>query len=188
MFLGQARGELISIHALRVEGDSAIVRSPIPDFPDFYPRPPGGGRLRLTQHAHGERTISIHALRVEGDVIVVKAPRVKPKFLSTPSGWRATAPFGNILTAAQDFYPRPPGGGRRVSVHVLRDHVEISIHALRVEGDCRVALYGWRCWIISIHALRVEGDIITNVTGNRRAISIHALRVEGDGDCAISNS
>ena len=33
------------------------------------------------------------------------------------------------------FYPRPPGGGRRVPVHILRDHVEVSIHALRVEGD-----------------------------------------------------
>ena len=34
---------------------------------DFYPRPPGGGRLRfmgIRRYKHG---ISIHALRVEGD-------------------------------------------------------------------------------------------------------------------------
>ena len=35
---------------------------------------------------------------------------------------------------------------------------------------------------ISIHALRVEGDINTRICiGNKFIISIHALRVEGDG-------
>jgi hypothetical protein len=38
----QSRGQ-ISIHALRVEGDPALFRLPI-SFPNFYPRPPGGGR------------------------------------------------------------------------------------------------------------------------------------------------
>ena len=33
----------ISIRALRVEGDPALFRLPI-SFPNFYPRPPGGGR------------------------------------------------------------------------------------------------------------------------------------------------
>ena len=56
-------------------------------------------------------------------------------FQSTPSVWRATQPRGLR-------------GGPS----------EISIHALRVEGDDRgfpVAQVGRR---ISIHALRVEGD------------------------------
>ena len=34
----------------------------------------------------------------------------------------------------------------------------ISIHALRVEGDHTELLDGCLNWIISIHALRVEGD------------------------------
>ncbi len=80
--------------------------------------------------------------------------------------------------------------------------IDISIHALRVEGDAGGRAYGF-ILIISIHALRVEGDrkrYITIRANNRflstpsvwRAtypyhggyfamiISIHALRVEGD--------
>ena len=79
----------------------------------------------------------------------------------------------------------------------------ISIHALRVEGDCAAedvdSAYdgflstpsGWRatnasdasliCGIISIHALRVEGDAgFQRGWRERIIISIHALRVEGD--------
>ena len=79
----------ISIHALRVEGDG-----------------------RVADTCAGRRKISIHALRVEGDWDRVAAQMSKSGFLSTPSGWRATA-------REQDR-----GGARR-----------ISIHALRVEGD-----------------------------------------------------
>ena len=55
------------------------------------------------------------------------------------------------------FYPRPPGGGRRTTAGTLSLRVDISIHALRVEGDY------WNggqttAYRISIHALRVEGD------------------------------
>ena len=55
-------------------------------------------------------------------------------FQSTPSVWRATA---LALVVAQ--------------------HLEISIHALRVEGDFTGTLAKVRNKI-SIHALRVEGD------------------------------
>ena len=56
----------ISIHALRVEGDPALFRLPI-SFPNFYPRPPGGGRHIPSVWVTIEGEISIHALRVEGD-------------------------------------------------------------------------------------------------------------------------
>ena len=65
----------------------------------------------------------------------VKRNIVEVRFLSTPSGWRATA-------------------GLEIPVRLAN----ISIHALRVEGDCehyRTAVHGDG---ISIHALRVEGD------------------------------
>ena len=58
--------EQISIHALRVEGDVYSMT----DFPPeahFYPRPPGGGRLRPHPSGGHCSPISIHALRVEGD-------------------------------------------------------------------------------------------------------------------------
>ena len=78
------------------------------------------------------------------------------RFLSTPSGWRAT----------------------RVALYGRRCWI-ISIHALRVEGDIRYAGidYGVR---ISIHALRVEGDTLYKSINVKASISIHALRVEGD--------
>ena len=59
--------------------------------------------------------------------------------------------------------------------------LQISIHALRVEGDDGHKLIVPFGAVISIHALRVEGD------GKQfdypvyiDLISIHALRVEGD--------
>ena len=59
--------EGISVHALRVEGDSWIMSRPIL-CRYFYPRPPGGGRRCSSQGLQGRRV----------------------RFLSTPSGWRAT--------------------------------------------------------------------------------------------------
>ena len=37
------------------------------------------------------------------------------------------------------FYPRPPGGGRRIAIGAELAEKKISIHALRVEGDQRTA-------------------------------------------------
>ena len=34
-----------------------------------------------------------------------------------------------------DFYPRPPGGGRPQKYKFKDEFFDISIHALRVEGD-----------------------------------------------------
>ena len=64
---------LISIHALRVEGDEFLF---------------GHGRVVL---------ISIHALRVEGDESSIPSCGRMSKFLSTPSGWRATASWTPYL-------------------------------------------------------------------------------------------
>ncbi|WP_419048147.1 hypothetical protein, partial [Hominenteromicrobium sp.] len=58
---------------------------------------------------------------------------------------------------------------------------QISIHALRVEGD-EADLLGHLLGDISIHALRVEGDSATSVEVRADGtISTRALRVEGDG-------
>ena len=124
----------------------------------------------------------------------------------------------------RDFYPRPPRGGRPRVVAVVADpdlflstpsarratrqafqvqkYYEISIHALREEGDPRLhrstadtgnfyprpprggRLYYFNvpCRIlwISIHALREEGDVRLKGDMEAIAISIHALREEGD--------
>ena len=122
---------LISIHALRVEGDGLIVpkrpvklnfypRPPGGGRPqkvfvdksgiNFYPRPPGGGRRAPARKRFARKRISIHALRVEGDLLLLGQAR------------------GEL----------------------------ISIHALRVEGDLCKSVIEIPI-SISIHALRVEG-------------------------------
>ncbi len=172
----------ISIHALRVEGDSGCDRRKGADMiflstpsgwratsvrissghvaPDFYPRPPGGGRP-MSPSTTG----------------------MVPGFLSTPSGWRATFDSIRHLLHPFDFYPRPPGGGRQAFPPTWSAASGISIHALRVEGDAMrkasndlLFIFlstpsGWRATArclfvfrdgkISIHALRVEGDQLT---------------------------
>ena len=82
-----------------------------------------------------------------------------------------------------DFYPRPPRGGRRTDDFNREVFVDISIHALREEGDRhrpsapdgdqdfyprpprggRLCVLGPRLHAahISIHALREEGDQLT---------------------------
>ena len=41
-------------------------------------------------------------------------------------------------TAEEDFYPRPPRGGRPSTFERHTKFVDISIHALREEGDATV--------------------------------------------------
>ena len=175
--------------------------------------------------------ISIHALREEGDVVLVSLWGTVAKFLSTPSARRATAspramaadvpyfyprpPRGgrrpqppDRRRSGGDFYPRPPRGGRPLRADNVADGEDISIHALREEGDQDGQAKANRAAAISIHALREEGDRRTflnldefgeflSTPSARRAtaalekqeapepISIHALREEGDkaGSC-----
>ena len=63
----------------------------------------------------------------------------------------------HILSLVSYFYPRPPRGGRRNHPFSQDPSLQISIHALREEGDrhnCQVM----GIFDISIHALREEGD------------------------------
>ena len=56
-------------------------------------------------------------------------------FLSSPSIRRATAGRRTVCQVFPGFYPRPPYGGRRISL-VLSTHITgVSILALHTEGD-----------------------------------------------------
>ena len=57
-------------------------------------------------------SISIHALREEGDVHHALLRVVAALFLSTPSARRATKSPRSELPRGDNFYPRPPRGGR----------------------------------------------------------------------------
>ena len=111
-----ARGKSISIHALRVEGDSVVAK-------DIF----------IRHH------ISIHALRVEGDrPLAAEVSRCGYFYPRPPGGGRRAATACKY--SARNFYPRPPGGGRRRAARACEKRYAISIHALRVEGDLRQML------------------------------------------------
>ena len=140
---GQGTAEacrLISIHALREEGDP--LRPSLPAFALYFnPRPPRGGRHRAVVRDHECRgfqstpsarrataagcckrsamRISIHALREEGD----------------SASWTQTWKLCN-------FNPRPPRGGRPAKRNVEHGKHHISIHALREEGDLVIQPFG----------------------------------------------
>ena len=80
------------------------------------------------------------------------------EFLSTPSARRATYKDSSIHTYLNDFYPRPPRGGRLCRGPAPRYAGQISIHALREEGDVYFIRDRFKELEISIHALREEGD------------------------------
>ena len=170
----------ISIHALREEGDWTFQQT-VSASRDFYPRPPRGGRPRprwisacgpsrfLSTPSARRATddnrpqtfvaeISIHALREEGDDSDFPAGIIVWSFLSTPSARRATARDRAAPGQADNFYPRPPRGGRQLKIGRASVSKTISIHALREEGDA-VLCGRLRRMRISIHALREEGDL-----------------------------
>ncbi len=189
----------ISIHALRGEGDRTHPR-----------RRPG-------------RAISIHALRGEGDVRRLRA--VKP-FVISIHALRGEGDLRRHHRAWRGgyFYPRPPWGGRRDNNPPLSPQRgflstpsvgrataggnenevrnQISIHALRGEGDSRPR----RCWQPGRYfyprppwggrrwrrrcSSSIERFLSTPSVGRATScraavvpagrISIHALRGEGD--------
>ena len=192
---------------------------------DFYPRPPRGGRHASMAFSLPNVTISIHALREEGDdvprdgfcnaVKFLSTPSARratqtsvskqssTKFLSTPSARRATRLDETKIENIINFYPRLPRGGRQHSMDGAKRRRDISIHALREEGDLtascstRVSIHGFlstpsarratrpaaihsQRGRISIHALREEGDSRRGAASDCKGISIHALREEGD--------
>ena len=193
--------ERISIHALREEGDGFPAKAALVsrDISIHALREEGD---RTDGILHGTGRISIHALREEGDCLYGEWRIPEFAFLSTPSARRATRAGGRGTKGKQHFYPRPPRGGRQKAKIMAASILEISIHALREEGD--QARSGHQvAQDISIHALREEGDrcsgdgccrqfLFLSTPSARRAtadedhrggvflISIHALREEGD--------
>ena len=127
------RAQVISIHALREEGDDLRHKGRARGS-NFYPRPPRGGR--------------------RGSSPAMDGPLV---FLSTPSARRATRVVAGACLS-----------------------LDISIHALREEGDIPPSGGATIVEKISIHALREEGDDVLLGVLEASGISIHALREEGD--------
>ena len=123
-------------------------------------------------------------------------------FLSTPSARRATIDRSTLRPLEFDFYPRPPRGGRPTDDHPPGRPFQISIHALREEGDCfpHCAFIVLLLFLSTPSARRATLSMawthlpfgFLSTPSARRAtcaadamqapdlISIHALREEGD--------
>ncbi len=169
---------LISIHALREEGDHpysswergsneflstpSARRATIPRphllcwHHDFYPRPPRGGRRRAAGVVPPVGLISIHALREEGDVL----RRV----------WRVRL---------ADFYPRPPRGGRPSTITAMRTAVKfLSTPSARRATSAANTPAATSAFLSTPSARRATSD--SPASWQSCCISIHALREEGD--------
>ena len=191
---------LISIHALREEGDRRAATS-APARGYFYPRPPRGGRLpwEITEETLREflstpsarrATIQFHRADFAGHYFYPRPPRggrhcfcsaalARSKFLSTPSARRATGRNTARCTAWRNFYPRPPRGGRLVR-YDESDVVEISIHALREEGDFLPLAMMQSPLYFYPRPPRGGRQDHRGQGSHHEGISIHALREEGD--------
>ena len=136
----QAQDQTISIHALREEGDRYDFEHQT-RWSNFYPRPPRGGR----QVSSTSRSMTC-------------------LFLSTPSARRATRTTAFRTTTTPNFYPRPPRGGRR---HRRSPSVrQRNFYPRPPRGGRRQARSGHQvAQDISIHALREEGDKPSQVGG-----------------------
>ena len=145
---------------------------------NFYPRPPRGGRPLLAASCCAAFRISIHALREEGDVGGLGLPL---RFCISIHALReeGDASLPPLCLPSVYFYPRPPRGGRPSFFSAAT-----STHQFLSTPSARRATLGGLATLggsdISIHALREEGDADVLQQLGIHPISIHALREEGD--------
>ena len=100
----------------------------------FYPRPPRGGRLQA-----------------------FRLPCRHRSFLSTPSARRATLQSTKPAEIRSYFYPRPPRGGRlSYRLKGIDSVIFLSTPSARRATTCGNKIL--KTMDISIHALREEGD------------------------------
>ena len=133
---------VISIHALREEGDGNRPRHTA-GHSDFYPRPPRGGRRVVDEATKDMTEISIHALREEGDGCIGRLPHRHNHFYPRPPrGGRRN--HGDDAAALRDFYPRPPRGGRRDFLEVPEGG-ELFLSTPSARRATRRSCSGLRC-------------------------------------------
>ena len=79
-----------------------------------------------------------------------------------------------------DFYPRPPRGGRPLNIGESPSVENISIHALREEGDIVPTITGDHKSNFYPRPPRGGRPFAAAILSESILISIHALREEGD--------
>ena len=193
----------ISIHALREEGDLASCL--IASFSFLFLSTPSARRATVStadkkappkflstpsaRRATGRSFevallsgISIHALREEGDAVSFSPPLHPADFYPRPPrGGRRSAHSSNTLPVQFLSTPSARRATDKPSVEEL--FIQISIHALREEGDQRdfFSHHSAPRFLSTPSARRATSPLYP--APSIRAISIHALREEGDSEC-----
>ena len=91
-----------------------------------------------------------------------------PEFLSTPSARRATRHYARNGGRTENFYPRPPRGGRLKSI-TQWDWTRRFLSTPSARRATEVLVENYSLRYISIHALREEGDAWQSDCGTRSA-------------------
>ena len=137
----------------------ATQRGPEVNLPmsDFYPRPPRGGRPNRVSGKMRSNAISIHALREEGDLETGRSGTALLHFYPRPPRGGRLRVLVQRLIGCIHFYPRPPRGGRRLVqlLRLVKDQFLSTPSARRATNTGSIKT---RQEEISIHALREEGD------------------------------
>ena len=144
-FLQQVRANQISIHALREEGDTLRKRVLRPRQ-RFLSTPSARRATMCLANIDKRMKISIHALREEGDLRKPGRTSHSQKnfYPRPPRGGRQDEQYR--ADHRTNFYPRPPRGGRPLPGRAYGLIYNISIHALREEGDASFIIsQGQKC-------------------------------------------
>ena len=145
----------------------------------FQSTPSVGRATAPSPYTLNPHSISIHALRGEGDTLPLRVAPMTLHFNPRPP-WGGRHKRKSLPLIRPYFNPRPPWGGRQNQRYNALCPINISIHALRGEGDPNgfkggetnvyfnprppwggrllIIQYGLARDTISIHALRGEGD------------------------------
>ena len=124
----------ISIHALREEGDCSCCWVQC-QRRKFLSTPSARRATRIARTLRDAPGISIHALREEGDFVMMET-----------------------ISATMDFYPRPPRGGRLSRCGPIVGEKKLFLSTPSARRATATSSPSWRMNQISIHALREEGD------------------------------
>ena len=146
---------IISIHSLRVEGDCVPRAGQVPaaDFnplppcggrhfcgilyishKNFNPLPPCGGRLKPPEYTD-TRSLFQSTPSVWRETPCTPWTCLHSAFQSTPSVWRETR-FPDADRFRRGFQSTPSVWRETTATPVPTQRFTISIHSLRVEGDC----------------------------------------------------
>ncbi len=146
---------LISIHALREEGD--IAQAAFNGTLKLFLSTPSARRATVHRQRHGRcDDISIHALREEGDGRRPSGRSPEPISIHALREEGDESQPGALMDQYH-FYPRPPRGGR--------------------PEPCKVVIYAL-IFLSTPSARRATMELLQRTMS--RLISIHALREEGD--------